>query len=103
VIALATAAQSGSAGPKSKEPPETPDLTASVVIAAAGAPFDAGSHPRKAKKGIAGTIYTSVLPSGPGTKNSITIGRCQFCKDGVGGRWREIVGRGSRRKRTYLA
>ena len=103
VIALATAAQIGSAGPKSEEPPEMPDLTASVVTGAVDAPFDAGTHPRKAKNGVAGTIYASVLPAGAGKKKSVTIGRYQFCKDGMGWRCREIVGRGSLRKRPYLA
>src|SRR5262249_42118881 len=103
VIALAVAAQSGDASPKSEEPPEMPDLTASVVTGAVDAPFDAGTHPRKAKNGVAGTIYASVLPAGAGKKKSVTIGRYQFCKDGMGWRCREIVGRGSLRKRPYLA
>jgi hypothetical protein len=101
VIALATAAQSGSAGQKSAEPSEMPDLTASVVMGAAGAPFDAGTHSRKAKKEIAGTVSASLLPTGK--RKSGAIGRYQFCRDGAGWRCREIVGRGSLRKRPYLA
>jgi hypothetical protein len=103
LIALATAAQSGSAGPKGMEPPEMPDLTASVVMGAVSAPFDAETHSKKSKKGIAGAISASLLPAGAGKKKSVTIGRYQFCKDGVGWRCREIVGRGSQRKRPYLA
>jgi hypothetical protein len=103
VIALATAAQSGSAGPKSMEPSEMPDLTASVVMGAVGAPFDVGTHSRKAKKEIAGTVSASLLPTGAGKRKSVTVGRYQFCKDGVGWRCREIVGRGPLRKRPYLA
>jgi hypothetical protein len=103
VIALATAAQSGSAGPKSMEPSEMPDLAASVVMGAVGAPFDAGTRSRKAKKEIPGTISACVLPAGASRKKSVTIGCYQFCKDGVGWRRREIVVRGSHRKRPYLA
>jgi hypothetical protein len=103
LIALAAAAQSGSASPKGMEPSEMPDLTASVVMSAVGAPFDAGTHSRKAKKGIAGAISASLLPAGAGKKKSVIIGRYQFCKDGAGWRCREIVGRGSQRKRPYLA
>ena len=103
VIALAAAAQSGNAGPKSMEPSETPDLTASVVMDAASAPFDAGTHSRKAKKEIAGTVSAFLLPTGADKKKSVTIGRYQFCKDGAGWRCREIVGGGSLRKRSHLA
>src|SRR5262249_56338990 len=103
VIALATAAQRGGAGPKSEEPPEMPDLTASVVIGAVGAPFDAGTHPKKAKKGIAGTIYASVLPAGPRKKKTVTICRYQFCQDGMGWRCRRIVRRGAPPKRPHPA
>ena len=103
VIALATAAQSGSACPKRMEPSETPDLTASVVMSAVGAPFDAGARSRRAKKEIAGTVSASPLPTGAGKRRSVTIGRYQFCKDGAGWRCREVVGRGSLRKRPYLA
>ena len=102
VIALATAAQSGSAGPKSTEPSEMPDLAASVVMGAVGAPFDAGTHSKKAKKEIAGTVSAFLLPTCAGKRKSVTIGRYQFCKDGVGWRCREIVGGGSLRKRPYL-
>jgi hypothetical protein len=103
LIALATAAQSGSASPKGMEPSEMPDLAASVVMGAVGAPFDAGTHSRKAKKAIAEAISASLLPAGAGKKKSVIIGRYQFCKDGAGWRCREIVGRGSQRKRLYLA
>jgi hypothetical protein len=103
VIALATAAQSGSAGPKSMEPSEMPDLTASVVMGAVGATFDAGTQSRKAKKEITGTVSAFLLPTGADKRKSVTIGRYQFCKDGAGWRCREIVGGGSLRKRPYLA
>jgi hypothetical protein len=103
VIALATAAQSGSAGSKIMEPSETPDLTASIVRGAVAAPFDAGSHSRKAKKVVAGTVSVSPLPTGAGRRKSVVIGRYQFCKDGAGWRCREVVGIGSLRKRPYLA
>jgi hypothetical protein len=100
---LATAAQSGGAKPKSMEPSEMPELTASVGMGPTAIAFDAGTHSRKAKKEIAGTASASLLPSGAGKKKSVTIGRYQFCKDGVGWRCREIVGRGTHRKRPYLA
>ena len=104
LIALAAAAQQRrDAGQKSKESSEMPDLTASVVMGAAGAPFDSETHSRKAKKEIAGTLSASLLPAGAGKKKSVTIGCYQFCKDGVGWRCREIVGAGSQRKRPYLA
>jgi hypothetical protein len=103
VIALAAAAQSGNAGPKSMEPSEMPDLTASVVADASSAPFDAGTLSRKAKKEIAGTVSAFLLPTGADKKKSVTIGRYQFCKDGAGWRCSEIVGGGSLRKRSYLA
>src|SRR5262245_35850998 len=44
VIALATASQSGRAGPKSSEPSQLPGRTGSVVTGAVGARFDAGSY-----------------------------------------------------------
>jgi hypothetical protein len=104
VIALAAAAQQRhDAGQKSMEPSEMPDLTASVVMGAAGAPFDSATHSRRAKKEIAGTISATLLPAGAGKKKSVTIGCYQFSKDGVGWRCRELVGRGTHRKRPYLA
>src|SRR5262245_18803324 len=104
VIALATAAQQRhDAGPKSKEPSEMPDLTASVGMVPTAIAFDAGTHSRKTKKEIAGTSSAPLLSSGAGKKKSGAIGRYQFCKDGAGWRCREIVGRGTHRKRPYLA
>jgi hypothetical protein len=96
VIALAIAAQSGNADPKSVNPPKLSDLTASIVMSPATATFDTGTKSKKMKKEPAGPI--SILPSGAGKKKSVTIGRYQFRKDIVGWRCFEVAGR----KRPYL-
>jgi hypothetical protein len=96
VIALAIAAQSGNAVPKSVDPPKLPNLTASIVMSPATATLDAGTNSRKVKKEPAGSV--SLLPSGDGKKRSVTIGRYQFRKDIVGWRCFEVAGR----KRPYL-
>jgi hypothetical protein len=43
------------------------------------------------------------LPTDDNEKKSRTIGRYQFRKDGAGWECREIIGKGARRKRPYLA
>jgi hypothetical protein len=43
------------------------------------------------------------LPTGEAEQQSLTVGRYQFRKDGVGWECREIIGRGGQRKRSYLA
>jgi hypothetical protein len=96
VIALAIAAQSGNADPKSVDPPKLSDLTASIVMSPATATLDAGTNSRKVKKEPVGSV--SILPSGGGKKKSVTIGCYQFRKDIVGWRCFEVAGR----KRPYL-
>jgi hypothetical protein len=102
VIALAMAAQSVEASSKSMEPPEMPDLTASIGMGSIAA-FDAGTRSGRAKKETAGMDAISLLPTDGDEKKSRTIGRYQFRKNGAGWECREIAGKGSSRKRPYLA
>ncbi len=100
LIALAMAAHSGSAAPKSRL--EMPDLTASIVMGSTATALDAGMNSRKVKKEIAGTVPVSILPSGGGRKKLVTIGRYQFRKDLAGWRCSEMLDRGAGGKRPYL-
>jgi hypothetical protein len=109
LIALAMAAQSGTADLKRVEPLEPPDLpgqAASVMMSPTAIDFDTGAHSMKGKKENAGKISLSLLPSGAGKKKLVTIGRYQFRKDIGGWRCREITGRGDGRKllsQAYLS
>src|SRR5262249_54432732 len=103
VIALAMAAQSGGVSPKNVEPPEMPDLTASVGMSPIVAAFDAGTHLGRAKKETAETGSSSFLPDDGDEKKSRTVGLYQFRKSGVGWEGRQIAGRGIHRKRVYVA
>jgi hypothetical protein len=106
LIALAIAAQSGSAGPKSVETPDLPDLAASVMISPTALALDAGVDSMKGKKENGGKVSLSLLPSGAGKKKLVTIGRYQFRKDIVGWRCREITSGGEGRKllsQAYLS
>lgn len=62
-----------------------------------------GTRSRGKRTAKSGTGSRSVLPTDDDEKKSLTVGRYQFRKDGAGWECREIVGKGTSRKRTYLA
>jgi hypothetical protein len=102
VIALAMAAQSGAHSAMLAA--EMPELAASVEMGTGAAPFVVNASPRSAR----GSTQKETLQNPPSVlfpaeKKSVTLGRYQFRKDGVGWQCRESVGRGSHRKRPYLA
>ena len=68
--------------------------------------FAAGTRSQKGRgvKAGTGSRVPALLPTGDEGSQSLTLaGRYQFRRDGVGWECREIVGKGTGRKRPYLA
>lgn len=81
----------------------SPFQVATVITTKATAPLVIGTDSKRCHRRKVGTRSNSLLPTNDDEKKSLTVGRYQFRKDGVGWECREIIGKGASRKRTYLA
>jgi hypothetical protein len=80
-----------------------PGLTAHNGTDATASAHKPGTRSQRAKTTRTGAGSRSLLPTDDDEKKSLTVGRYQFRKDGAGWECREIVGKGVKRKRPYLA
>jgi hypothetical protein len=65
--------------------------------------LDAAAHRQKPPTAFLRVAPPSLLPDEDDVKKSATLGRYQFRRDGAGWECREIIGKGTSRKRPYLA